>query len=462
MHGTTLGERDKAHSFHPFTNLETHGRVGPLVIVEGRGVRVRDDQGRWYIEGMAGLWCTALGWGEERLVDAATDQMRRLAFYHGFNGRAHDRSIELAERLAALAPDPLARVFLAGSGSEANDTAVKLVWYYNNARGRPAKKKIIARSKGYHGVTVAAASLTGLPHLHEAFDLPLPGILHADCPHYWRFGRPGESEEDFATRLAEQLDALIRAEGPETVAAFIAEPVMGAGGVIVPPRTYFEKVQAVLRRHDVLMIADEVITGFGRTGSLFGSETYGIRPDIMTVAKALSSAYVPIAAVLVSEPVYETVAAQSGRVGTFGHGYTYSGHPVAAAVALETLAIIEERDVVGHVRRVGPRLQEGLRRLEGHPLVGDIRGVGLIAGVELVRDKATRTSFEPAQAVGPKLVSFAQARGAILRAMGDSIGFSPPLVISEAEIDELVGIFAAALDDTLAWTRECGIAPNGG
>jgi 4-aminobutyrate--pyruvate transaminase len=458
MDGSSLADRDKAYSFHPFTNLEAHGREGPLVIVEGKGVRVFDEAGRAYIEGMAGLWCTALGWGEERLVEAATRQMRRLAFYHGFNGRAHDRGIELAEALVSVAPAPLARVFFAGSGSEANDTAVKLVWYYNNALGRPAKKKIIARRKGYHGVTVAAASLTGLPHLHRAFDLPIEGVLHADCPHHYREAAPGEGEEDFATRLAEALDRMILAEGPDTVAAFVAEPVMGAGGVIVPPRTYFEKVQAVLRRHDVLMIADEVISGFGRTGNLFGCETFGIRPDVMTVAKALSSAYVPIAAVLVSEPIYRAVAEQSGKVGTFGHGYTYSGHPVAAAVALEALAIYRERDVVGHVRRVAPRLQDGLRRLAGHPLVGEVRGVGLIAGVELVRDKATKAPFDPAAGVGARLVRHAQARGAILRAMGDSIGFSPPLVIEEAEIDELVAIFAAALDDTLAWARECGMA----
>src|SRR5579871_5179371 len=271
--GNSAASRDIATQLHPYTHLKKHETEGPLVLNEGKGIYVSDESGKQYIEGMAGLWCTSLGYGEERLVEAATKQMRKLAYTHLFNHKSHDISIELAERLLGILPVKLSKVFFNNSGSEANDTAVKLVWYYNNARGKHRKKKIIARMKGYHGVTVAAASLTGLPNNHRDFDLPIANIRHADCPHHYRFGKPGESEEQFATRLAESLEAQILREDPETVAAFIAEPVMGAGGVIVPPRTYFEKVQAVLKKYDVLFIADEVICGFGWFGKMVGTET---------------------------------------------------------------------------------------------------------------------------------------------------------------------------------------------
>ncbi|MCW8861790.1 MAG: aspartate aminotransferase family protein, partial [Rhodospirillales bacterium] len=423
--GNSAASRDIAYHLHPYTNLEAHRKDGPLIITRGEGVHVFDEDGKGYIEAMSGLWCTALGFGEERLVKAASDEMRRLSFYHGFNGRSTDVAIDLAERLIELAPVPMSKVFFANSGSEANDTAVKLVIYYNNALGRTLKKKIISRTKAYHGVTVATASLTGLPMNHRAFDLPIAGILHTDCPHHYRFANPGESEADFATRLAESLETLILSEGPDTVAAFIAEPVMGAGGVIVPPETYFEKVQAVLRKYDVLMIADEVICGFGRTGNLWGSQTFGIKPDIITCAKALSSGYVPISAVMVNEAIYQAVAEQSGKIGTFGHGFTYSGHPVPAAVALETLKIYDEIDIVGRVRTIAPHMQNGLKRFRDHPLVGEVRGVGLVAGVEMVADKETRAPFDPALGVGPYLVRRAQHHGMIVRALGDTIAFSP-------------------------------------
>jgi 4-aminobutyrate--pyruvate transaminase len=456
--GNSAASRDKAYYLHPYTNLKTHEDVGPLVIERGEGVHVFDDSGKAYIEGMAGLWCTSLGFGEERLVEAATRQLRKLPFYHAFTHKAHDPGIDLAEALIKIAPVPMSKVFFTNSGSEANDTVVKLVWYYNNALGRPHKKKIIARQKGYHGVTVASASLTGLPHLHRDFDLPIAGILHTDCPHFYRYGEEGETEEDFATRLADQLEQLILAEGPDTIAAFIAEPVMGAGGVIVPPATYFDKIQPVLKRYDILFIADEVICGFGRTGAMFGTQTYNLQPDIITVAKALSSAYLPIAAVMISEPIYQAMVRQSEKIGTFGHGYTYSGHPVSAAVALETLKIYEERDIVGHVRTVAPHLQDGLRRLKNHPLVGEVRGVGLIAGVEIVADKAARTPFDPKLAIGSHVARFAQEHGLIVRAMGDSIGFSPPLIISSAELDNLVTRFGKALDDTVGFVTDRGLA----
>lgn len=456
--GNSASSRDIAYHLHPYTNLSAHEAVGPLVISSGKGVRVTDETGKDYIEGISGLWCTSLGFDEPRLVDAAVRQMRTLPFYHAFAHKSHEPAIDLAEKLIALAPVPMSKAFFACSGSEANDTAVKLVWYYNNALGRPQKKKIISRQKAYHGVTVAAASLTGLPNCHRDFDLPIQGILHTDCPHYYRFAHAGETEAEFATRLADNLEALILREGPETVAAFFAEPVMGAGGVIPPPATYFEKIQAVLKKYDVLLVADEVICGFGRTGNMWGSQTYGLQPDILTSAKALTSAYLPLSAVLVCEPLYQACVAESAKIGTFGHGFTYSGHPVSCAVALETLKIYEERDIIGHVRAMAPRLQGGLRAFRDHPLVGEVRGVGLIAGVELVADKTTRKPFDPALGVGAKLVSFGHQHGVILRPIGDSIGFSPPLIIDAADIDTLLFRFEKALADTADWLVRDGIA----
>ncbi len=452
--GNSAASRDIATVLHPYTHLRKHESEGPLVITGGKGVYVQDEAGKSYIEGLAGLWCTSLGFGEERLVEAAAAQMRKLPYYHVFAHKSHDAGIDLAERLLAMMPVKMSKVFFNNSGSEANDTAVKMVWYYNNALGRHRKKKIIARIKGYHGVTVAAASLTGLPNNHLDFDLPIANIRHADCPHFYRYGKTGESEEAFATRMAESLEAQIQREGPDTVAAFIAEPIMGAGGVIVPPKTYFAKIQAVLKKYDVLMIADEVICGFGRTGKMFGTETFGIKPDIMTMAKALSSAYLPISATIISEALYQAFLSQSDKIGTFAHGYTYSGHPVCAAVALETLKIYEERNILEHVRKVAPRFQDGLRRFESHPLVGEVRGIGLIAGIELVQDKKTKQSFDPKAGIGAHLAQRAQEHGLIIRAMGDNIGVCPPLIISDSEIDELLARFDRALDDTLAFVKE--------
>jgi 4-aminobutyrate---pyruvate transaminase len=444
--------RDIAYSVHPYTHLRRHQDTGPLVIVRGEGVRVFDETGRSYIEGMAGLWCTSLGWSQQRLVQAAERALRQLPSYHGFGGRTVVAAIDLAETLIGHAPVPMSKVFFANSGSEANDSAVKLVWYYNNAIGRPGKKKIISRLRGYHGVTVATASLTGLAANHRDFDLPIAGILHADCPHSYRCAQPGESEEAFTSRLAQNLEALIVSEGPESVAAMFAEPVMGAGGVIVPPAGYFPKIQQVLKRYDVLLVADEVICGFGRTGHYWGSETYGIEPDILTCAKALSSGYVPISAVMISEPIWQAMLVQSDKIGMFGHGFTYSGHPVATAVALEAMKIYDEIDIAGHVRAVAPALQDGLRRFAGHPLVGEVRGVGLIAAVEIVKDKTTKVQFDPGVMVAAHVVKRAEAHGLIVRALtGDVIAFSPPLIIEAHEIEEMLDAFGHALDETLAW-----------
>jgi 4-aminobutyrate--pyruvate transaminase len=456
---TAAAKRDLTYHLHPSTNLRQVETDGPLVITRGEGVYVLDEQGKRYLEGMAGLWCASLGFSERRLAEAAYKQMLELPFYHAFAGKVPAIATELAEKLISIVPGGLARAIFANSGSEANDTAIKIVWYYNNALGRTEKKKIIGRQKGYHGMTVAAASVTGLAFVHGDFDLPRGRFIHTGCPHHYRFGKAGETEEQFASRLAAELDELIVREGPETVAAFFAEPVMGAGGVIVPPATYFDKIQPVLRKHDVLLVVDEVICGFGRTGNMFGSQTYNIKPDILTCAKALTASYLPMSATLISKQIYDELLKQSDKLGIFGHGYTYSAHPVPAAVALETLRIYEERDIVGHVRKVGPRLQEGLRSLSDHPLVGEARGIGLIGALELVRDKATRASFDPKLSIGAFVVKRAQHHGAILRNMaGDIIAFSPPLIISDREIDELIEKAALALDDTLAMVRERNLA----
>ena len=436
---------DIAAHLHPFTNLATHPQTDPLVITRGDGIFVEDDQGRRYLEAMSGLWCASLGFSNQRLADAGSAALHRLPYYHTFNHRSNPAAIALAEKLLALAPVPMSKVFFANSGSEANDSAVKLVWYYHNAIGKPAKKKIIARRNAYHGVTVAAASLSGLVNNHRDFDLPIARILHVDCPHHYRHGAPGESEEDFATRLADALEQTILAEGPDTVGAFFAEPVIGAGGVLVPPATYFDKVQAVLRKYEVLLVADEVICGFCRTGEMFGSTTYGLRPDILTCAKALSSGYVPISAVLISEQVHAAVAANSGKIGTFGHGFTYSGHPVTAAVALETLQVYEDEHILAHVQALAPHFQQGLRRYAGRPAVGEVRGVGLIGAIELSADPATRQPFDPALKAGVRLAELALQEGLIVRAMGDAIAFCPPLIITAEQVDELFARFDRAM-----------------
>ena len=452
---TPAARRDQSFHLHPATNLRTVQRDGPLVITRGEGVYVYDDEGRRYLEVMSGLWCASLGFSERRLAEAAYRQMCELPFYHSFAGKVPAIATELAERLIRMAPAGMGKALFANSGSEANDTAIKLAWYVNNALGRPQKKKIISRQRAYHGVTIATASLTGLAFAHEDFDLPIARILHTDCPHYYRGAQPGESEEAFAARLAASLEQLILREGPDTVAAFFAEPVMGAGGVIVPPATYFDRVQPILKKYDILFVVDEVICGFGRTGNMFGTQTFDLKPDIITLAKAFSAGYLPISANLLTNALYDILLAQSDKLGIFGHGYTYSSHPVPAAVALETLKIYEERDIVGEVRRVGPRMQAGIRSYADHSLIGEARGIGLIGAVELVRDKATRQSFDPKAGIAAYLVRRAQHHGAILRNMpGDVVAFSPPLIISETEIDEMMACFGRALDDTWAMVKE--------
>jgi 4-aminobutyrate---pyruvate transaminase len=455
---SNAAQRDIETVIHPYTNLDAFRTSGPLILDRGEGITVWDTDGKDYIEGMAGLWCTALGYSEQELIDAAMTQMGQLPFTHVFSGKTHEKAAELAERLKAIAPHDASKVLFCGSGSEANDQQVKLVWYYNNARGKPNKKKIISRIRGYHGVTVATASLTGLPANHAEFDLPLPGILHADCPHYYRYAEPGETEDEFTTRLANNLDEMIQREDPETVAAFIAEPIMGAGGVVIPPMDYFPKIQAVLNKYDIYFIADEVICGFGRTGEMFGSETFGMKPDTVSVAKALSSAYVPIGAVTVGGDMYEAMLEQSRKIGTFGHGFTYTAHPVAAAVACKTLEIYEKRNIVSHVQSLAPTFEKRVAKLADHPLVGNSRAKGLIGAVELVADKETKRAFDASQGVGPAAMNNAQNHGLIVRAMGgDIVAFCPPLIIDEAQVNEMFDRFEKGLDDTEAWVQKEGL-----
>ena len=438
--------RDIAYHFHGYTNAQRHGEVGPMIMERGEGIHVFDQAGNPYIEGMAGLWSVALGFSETRLMDAAHQQMQKLPFYHNFTHRSHGPAIDLAEKLIEIAPVPMSKVFFTNSGSEANDTIAKMVWYRANAMGKPEKKKIISRLRGYHGVTVASASMTGLPYNHASFDLPIPGILHTTCPHYWREGRAGETEEDFATRCAEDLEAMIQAEGPDTIAAFIAEPVMGAGGVVVAPATYWEKIQAVLARHDILLIADEVICGFGRTGKMFGSTTFGIRPDILTMSKQITSSYFPFSAFMINDRVYDPIAEESGRIGVLGHGFTGGAHPVGAAVALENIRIIEERDLVANAAARGAELLSGLTAFADHPLVGEVRGVGLLAALELVPPEGQPEDF-PTGNMGSRMNAIMQMNGLISRNMIDAMAFCPPLIITAEETAKVVSIVERSLEE---------------
>jgi 4-aminobutyrate---pyruvate transaminase len=443
----SIEARDIASLVHMQTNLRQHQQEGPLVIARGDGCRVFDEGGRDYIEAVAGLWCASLGFASERLAKVAYEQMRRLGYYHLYRHRSNEPAIALAETLLRIAPVPMARVLFQCSGSEANDTAIKLAWYYWHARGEPQRVKIIARQMAYHGNTCAAVSLSGKPDMHAGFGLPFAPFKHTEFPHYYRRHEPGETETEFSTRMAQALEKLIEAEGPETIAAFFAEPIMGAGGAILPPQGYFEKIQTVLRKYDILFVADEVICGFARTGEMWGSQTYSLRPDMITAAKALSAAMQPISAVLVNQRVHDAMLAQSDRFGNFAHGYTYAGHPVAAAVALEVQKMYAEMDIITRAKRLGPVLQSTLGRLKTHPIVGDVRGIGLILGMELMLDGEKRIPFDAAHAVGARVEAAARCHGLILRVVGDRLVFAPPLVIEPSDIEEIGIRLERALDD---------------
>ncbi|MDC1072183.1 aminotransferase [Gammaproteobacteria bacterium] len=448
-------KKDIAHALHPYTNLAVHEDQGPLIISKGEGVYVWDDQGNRYLEGLGGLWCVSLGFSEPRLAAAAADQFAALPYSHTFAHRSTEPVIALADKLLEIAPEPMTKAFFLSSGSEAIDAMIRFTWYYNNGRGLPEKKKIISRKRGYHGVTVAGGSLTAIPLMQNDFDLPLDRMIHTDTAGYYRYGRTGESEEEFATRLADNLEQLILSEGPETVAAFVAEPVMGAGGVMTPPATYFKKVQAVLKKYDVLMVADEVICGFGRTGNMWGCQTYDIQPDMVTCAKQLSSGYLPISALMISDKIYDVLKEQSKKHGALGMGYTYGGHPVSCAVALETLKIYEERNIVDRVRELAPRFQERLSALSKSPLVGEARGVGLIGALELVADKNTREQYPAELKIGATLAARALNHGLVVRALpGDVIGICPPLIITKEQIDELFNSLSIAVTETEALVKK--------
>jgi 4-aminobutyrate--pyruvate transaminase len=454
---SNLQVRDLDAVLHPYSALHKLRDTGPTIMASGQGVFIYDTQGREYIEGMAGLWCTGLGFGNEEMIEAAEKQMRALPYYHQFGGKGTEPAIELAEKLKELSPTPQSKVFYTSSGSEANDTQVKLAWYYNNALGRPKKKKIISRIKAYHGVTLMAASLTGLPYNHIDFDLPFDGVLHTDCPHYYRFGQEGESQEDFVTRLAASLESMIEREGGDTIAAMIAEPVMGAGGVLVPPSGYFEAIQPILKQHDILLIDDEVINGFGRTGEWFGATSHGMVPDTISVAKQLTSAYAPLGAVMIPEFMSEVLEQQSEKIGVFGHGYTYGGHPLGCALGVKAIEIYQRMDICSKVRSITPLFENRLNQLVDHPLVGEVRNSGLMGGVELVADKISKRSFLPKQAVGAKCAEFCQEHGLILRAIGDTMALCPPMIINDDELNQLFDRLGHALDDTEAWVHKAGL-----
>jgi L-2,4-diaminobutyrate transaminase len=446
----TIGALDRATVLHPFTQLKDFGsgELGnPTVVTTGKGVRIEDADGRTYIDGFAGLYCVNIGYGRTEVAEAISRQAYQLAYYHSYAAHTTEALATLSDRLVRMAPGKMSKIFYGMSGSDANETQAKLVWYYNNLRGQPKKKKIISRERGYHGCTVISGSMTGMSFYHEHMDLPLPGILHAGVPHHYWGAAAGETEEAFSKRRAHELEELILREGPETVGAFIAEPVLGTGGIIPPPRSYWSEIQAVLRKYDVLLIADEVICGFGRTGAPFGCHLYGIEPDLVTVAKGLTSGYIPLSGAIISEKVYQVMEEAADRIGSFSHGYTYSGHPIAAAAANAVLDIVENERLADRAKEVGAYFQDRLKdAFAPLPIVGEVRGVGMLAAVEFVADRRAKRRFDGTLKVGARVSKAARYRGLIARAMphGDILGFAPPLVATRHDVDEIVAIAAAA------------------
>ena len=432
------------HHLAPFSDFKQLKEVGPRIITHAKGVYLWDSEGHKILDGMAGLWCVAIGYGRDELAEAASKQMRELPYYNLFFMTAHPPVLELSKAIADIAPQGMNHVFFTGSGSEGNDTMLRMVRHYWAIKGQPNKKVIISRKNGYHGSTVAGASLGGMTYMHEQGDLPIPGITHIAQP-YW-FGEGGDmSPEEFGIWAANQLEEKILELGVDNVGAFIAEPIQGAGGVIVPPATYWPRIKEILAKYDILFVADEVICGFGRTGEWFGSDFYDLKPDMMTIAKGLTSGYIPMGGLIVRDEVVAVL----NEGGDFNHGFTYSGHPVAAAVALENIRILREEKIIEKVHaETAPYLQKRLRELNDHPLVGEVRGVGLLGAIELVQDKATRKRYE-GRGVGMICRQFCFDNGLIMRAVGDTMIISPPLVISKDEIDELVTKARKCLDLTL-------------
>ncbi|MFC4312454.1 aminotransferase [Steroidobacter flavus] len=447
-----LKSMDRASVLHPFTQAKDYasGAADCFVVESGSGVRIKGADGTELIDAFGGLYCVNVGYGRLEIADAIAEQARKLAYYHSYAGHTTEALARLSARLIEMAPAGMSKVFYGLSGSDANETNAKLVWYYNNLRGQPRKKKIISRERGYHGCSVISGSMTGLSFYHQHMDLPLPIVRHAGVPHHYWGAQAGETEQQFSKRRADELEALILQEGPETVGAFIAEPVLGTGGLIPPPEGYWKQIQAVLNRYDVLLIADEVVCGFGRIGTPFGSDRYGMRPDLITAAKGLTSAYVPMSASIIGERIWNVVRDGAEQVGAFSHGYTYSGHPLGAAAANVCLDILERENLADNAERVGSHLREQfVRELASNEFVGEIRGVGMLAAIEFVADRATKRRFDPALKVGARLSAAARKRGLITRAMphGDILGFAPPLVLTRADADQIVAITCEAVKE---------------
>jgi L-2,4-diaminobutyrate transaminase len=446
---------DRDHFFHPSTHMGQHARAeAPTRVVEGgEGVYIVDRDGKRSLDGFAGLYCVNVGYGRTEIADAIAEQAHKLAYYHAYVGHGSEVAIRLAKMIIERAPAHMSRVYFGLSGSDANETNIKLVWYYNNVLERAEKKKIISRWRGYHGSGIMTGSLTGLELFHKAFDLPRPPILHTDAPYYFRRPNREQSEEDFSQYCADRLEAMILEEGPDTVAAFIGEPVLGTGGIVPPPAGYWDKIQTVLAKYDVLLIADEVVTGFGRLGSMFGSDHYGMKPDLITIAKGLTSAYAPLSGVIVAEDMWKVLEQGSDKLGPIGHGWTYSAHPLCAAAGVANLEVLDREGLVENAREVGAHLNAGLRdALADHPIVGDVRGEGLLAALELVADKDDRVFFPADQKVGPRIAAACGQRGLIGRAMpqGDILGFAPPLCLTREEADRMVAITKDAVDAVAA------------
>ncbi len=444
-------DMDRNSFLHPFSSIADQKSKGAHILESGSGCRVRGIDGRSFLDGASGLWCVNVGHGQQTIIDAINRQAKDLAFFHNFNGTATEGVITLADRILDLAPSNMTRVFFGNSGSDANDTNIKIIWYYNNLRGKPEKKKIIARRRGYHGVTVASGSCTGLTNVHALFDLPIQRFHHvseADCYHHVLPGNP-DSEERYLQLLLKELEDTILREGSETIAAFIAEPIMGTGGVLIPPKNYFAEVKKLLDAHDILLVLDEVISGFGRLGHWFGADYFGVEADLITSAKGITSGYIPMSASIIGARIWDVIDAASEDIGAFGHGFTYSGHPIAAAAALANLDIIQDQNLVEAARLQGAHMLSILNKHVGdHPLVGDIRGIGLMIGVELVANKDSRTNFDPALGVGKRVQIACLDHGLLARALptNDVIGFSPPFIITPEEIEEIAVAFKKGLD----------------
>lgn len=446
-----VSAQDRGAVLHPFTHLKdfASGKLGDPTIVEtGKGITITDATGREYIDGFAGLYCMNVGYGRTEVAEAISRQAHKLAYYHTYAAHTTDELARLSDRLVKMAPGKMSKVFYGLSGSDANETQAKLVWYYNNLRGLPKKKKIISRDRGYHGCSVVSGSMTGMSFYHDFMDLPVSGILRTGAPHHYWGAEPGETEQQFSQRRANELEELILREGPDTIGAFIAEPVLGTGGITPPPAGYWAAIQPILKKYDILLIADEVITGFGRTGAMFGCDKYDIEPDLITVAKGLTSAYAPLSASIVGEKVYKVMEEGAAKVGAFSHGYTYSGHPIGVAAANAVLDIVEQEDIPGNAARVGEYFQKSMQETFGAlPIVGEVRGVGLMAAIEFVADPLTKTRLDPSLKVGARISKAARDRGLIARAMphGEILGFAPPLVTTREEVDRIIDIAHSAV-----------------